>query len=45
MRAALLDVAVRLLIASACVPIVVGAACAETYIRVERRCRRSAHVR
>lgn len=37
MRARILDLAVRLLIASACVPIVVGGAAAEVYIRVERR--------
>lgn len=39
MRARILDLAVRLLIASACVPIVVGGAAAEIYIRVERRIR------
>lgn len=37
MRARILDLAVRLLIASACVPIVVGGAAAEIYVTIERR--------
>lgn len=40
MRARILDLTVRLLIASACVPIVVGSAAAEIYVRIER-CRRA----